>query len=211
MPEPPNPLRVFIATPLEAEFAQQIADLDPRIELIYRPDYLARASTLAIISALRLSGLRNSRPSGRACFANAHVIWDFDRDRPSELLSMAPNLSIGIPHQLRVGGLAQSVRADRVRCAGHQCGRNPHDTDGRMGNVCHAVFREKHSTHSDKPAAALLGQALLSGQLDGATLALVGLGAVGSEIARRAHQFGMRVLAHRRRTDEPLSAGCAGR
>ena len=41
------------------------------------------------------------------------------------------------------------------------------------------------------------------GTLSGKTLGLVGIGAIGAEVARRALPFGMRVVACRRRTSEP--------
>ncbi|MBI3539961.1 MAG: hypothetical protein HY076_06780, partial [Candidatus Eisenbacteria bacterium] len=41
------------------------------------------------------------------------------------------------------------------------------------------------------------------GQLDGATLGIVGFGAVGRALAQRAHALGMRVLAVRRRPADP--------
>jgi phosphoglycerate dehydrogenase-like enzyme len=46
-----------------------------------------------------------------------------------------------------------------------------------------------------------------TGTLEGATLAILGLGAIGTEVARRALSFGMRVTATRRR---PLPSSLAG-
>ena len=43
-----------------------------------------------------------------------------------------------------------------------------------------------------------------SGELSGETLLVVGLGGTGLETARRASAFGMRILATRRRTDQPV-------
>ncbi|MFL5958823.1 MAG: 2-hydroxyacid dehydrogenase [Gaiellaceae bacterium] len=45
---------------------------------------------------------------------------------------------------------------------------------------------------------------LLGRDLAGSTLGLVGLGRIGSEVARRAEAFGMRVVHHRRRDGIPL-------
>lgn len=47
----------------------------------------------------------------------------------------------------------------------------------------------------------------LSASLEGSTLVLVGLGHIGSEIARRAGPFGMRVVAVRRNPERPLPEG----
>jgi glyoxylate reductase len=45
---------------------------------------------------------------------------------------------------------------------------------------------------------------LLGRDLDGSTLGLVGLGRIGSQVARRAEAFGMRIVYHRRRGGLPL-------
>ena len=206
MPEPPNPLRVFIATPLEAEFAQQIADLDPRIELIYRPDLLGPSEYPGDHFGAPIERTPEQQTEWEACFANAHVIWDFDRDRPSELLSMAPNLVLAFHTSSGVAGwLGQSGLIESDVLVTNAAGIHAIPM-AEWAMFAMLYFAKNVRRIQTSQRLHYWDKRYCPAELDGATLALVGLGAVGSEIARRAHQFGMRVLAHRRRTDEPLSA-----
>ncbi len=204
MPEPPNPLRVFIATPLEAEFAQQIADLDPRIELIYRPDLLGPSEYPGDHFGAPIERTPEQQAEWEACFANAHVIWDFDRDRPSELLSMAPSLRLAFHTSSGVAGwLGQSGLIESDVLVTNAAGIHAIPM-AEWAMFAMLYFAKNVRRIQTSQRLHYWDKRYCPAELDGATLALVGLGAVGSEIARRAHQFGMRVLAHRRRTDEPL-------
>jgi phosphoglycerate dehydrogenase-like enzyme len=204
LPEPPKPLRVFIATPLEPEFAQQIADVDPRIELIYRPDLLGASEYPGDHIGAPIERTPQQQAEWDACFQQAHVLWDFDRDRPTEVPRLAPNLKLlfhtssGIAGWLGTSGLIESDVLITNAAGIHAVPMAEWAIFAMLyfaKNVRRIQMSQKIH-HFDKR--------FCPAELHGATLALVGLGAVGSEIARRAHQFGMRVIAHRRRADEPL-------
>lgn len=204
MPDTNTPLRVFFATPIEREFAQRVADLDERLLVNYRPDLLGR---------LRYPGDHFGEPIERtpaqqaewdACLAEADILWDFDRQRPTELPHLAPNLKLlfhtssGIAGWLSTSGL-QDSDVLITNAAGIHCIPMAEWAMFAMLSFAKDIRRVQSSQrlhHWD--------QAYCPAELHGATLALVGLGAVGSEIARRAHQFGMRVIAHRRRANEPI-------
>jgi phosphoglycerate dehydrogenase-like enzyme len=77
-----------------------------------------------------------------------------------------------------------------------------------------ALVRKIHLARDHQRAARWGQEALWGGdppfdELDGKTLGVVGLGAVGSALAVRAHALGMRVLAVRRRPAQPLPPGVA--
>ena len=208
MPEPAvsNPLRVFIATPLEPEFARQIANVDPRIELIYRPDLLGPSEYPGDHFGAPIQRTAEQQAEWEACLAQAHVLWDFDRDHPTEVPSLAPNLKLlfhtssGIAGWLNSSGLIESDVLVTNAAGIHVVPMAEWAIFAMMyfAKNVRRIHMSQKLHHWDKR--------FCPAELDGATLALVGFGAVGSEIARRAHQFGMRVLAHRRRTDEPLPA-----
>jgi phosphoglycerate dehydrogenase-like enzyme len=202
--ELPNPLRVFIATPLEPEFAQQIADVDRRIELIYRPDLMGASEYPGDHFGAPIERTPRQQAEWEACFEQAHVLWDFDRDRPIDVPRLAPNLKLlfhtssGVAGWLRESGLLDS-EVLITNAAGIHAIPMAEWAIFAMLYFAKNVRRIQMSQrihHWDKR--------FCPAELQGATLALVGLGAVGSEIARRAHEFGMRVIAHRRRADEPL-------
>jgi glyoxylate/hydroxypyruvate reductase len=203
-PEVPNPLRVFIATPLEPEFVQQIADLDPRLEVTYRPDLLGPSEYPGDHFGAPIQRTPEQQAEWEACLSQAHVLWDFDRDRPTEVPRLSPGLKLlfhtssGIAGWLRSSGLIESDVLI-TNAAGIHAVPMAEWAMFAMLYFAKNVRRIQTSQrlhHWDKR--------FCPAELHGATLALVGFGAVGSEIARRAHQFGMRVLAHRRRADGRL-------
>jgi phosphoglycerate dehydrogenase-like enzyme len=203
-PEVPDPLRVFIATPLEPEYAQRIAELDPRIELIHRPELLGPSEYPGDHFGAPIQRTPEQQAEWEACLAQAHVLWDFDRDRPTEVPDLAPNLKLlfhtssGIAGWLSISGLIDSDVLVTNAAGIHVVPMAEWAMFAMMyfAKNVRRIQMSQRLHHWDKR--------FCPGELHGATLALVGFGAVGSEIARRAHQSGMRVLVHRRRADEPL-------
>ncbi|MFN0071114.1 MAG: D-2-hydroxyacid dehydrogenase [Chloroflexota bacterium] len=204
MPELPGPVRVFFATPLEPEFVHQIAQLDPRIEVMYRPDLLGKSEYPGDHFGAAIQRTPEQQAEWDACLAQAEVLWDFDRDRPTELPRLAPNLKLlfhtssGVAGWLGTSGLVESDVMIANAAGIHAIPMAEWAMFAMLyfAKDTRRIQMSQRIHHWDKR--------FCPAELHGATLALVGLGAVGSEIARRANQFGMRVIAHRRRTNEPL-------
>jgi phosphoglycerate dehydrogenase-like enzyme len=130
----------------------------------------------------------------RDAFARAHVI--FTLDVPADLPSHAPNVrwvqAIG-------SGVGQFVAA-RLPDAGIALTNGagigaPPIAEWVLARVLQIV---KLLPLHDANARARTWQSALGGQLQGKTMAIVGLGAIGREVARRARPFGVKVLGIRR-------------
>lgn len=201
MPEQPHRLKVFFATPLEEEYVEQIAALDPRLEIVYRPDLLGRIRFVGDHTGEPLQRTAAQQAEWDACLAEADILWDYDKARPRELPRLAPKLKLlfatssGVATWLRTSGLVESDVLV-VNAAGIHPGPMAEWTIFAM-----LAFAKDFRRVQTSQRLHHWDYTFVPRELSGATLALVGLGVVGREIARRARQFRMRVLAHRRRLD----------
>ncbi|HSH81243.1 MAG TPA: hypothetical protein VLA19_22145 [Herpetosiphonaceae bacterium] len=82
---------VLIGSPLEAEYAGMIRQVDPRVELLYRPDLLGRPRYHADHYALP-DRSPEQEAEWRGLLARAEVMFDFDPTHMEDLLQLAPRL-----------------------------------------------------------------------------------------------------------------------
>lgn len=201
MPEQADRLKVFFATPLEAEYVQQIAALDPRLEVIHRPELLGRIRFVGDHTGEPMQRTRAQQAEWDACLAEADILWDYDKARPQDMPRLAPKVKLifttssGVSTWLRTSGLAES-EVLIANAAGIHPGPMAEWTIFAM-----LAFAKDLRRIQTSQRLHYWDYAFVPRELAGATVVIVGLGVVGREIARRARQFGMRVLAHRRRLD----------
>ena len=189
---------VTIASYLEPEHVERIAAVDPRVEVRYAPDLLAPP---------RFAADHTGRPDFRRTpeqerrflehLAAAEVLYDVDRPLASRLPELAPRLRW---IQFTSSGVGPFVR------------KNGLDRPGLMltnAAGIHAVPLAEHVLLSllyfwkDVPARlrdqrAHVWERYAGRELRGATVLVVGLGAVGQEIARTCRAIGLRVTGMRR-------------
>ena len=190
-------VRVLIASPLEAELVARVAAVDPRVDVIYRPD---------LLGAPRYVGdhtppvERNPEQAAEwaELLASAEVLFDVDPPNVrAGLVERAPHVRWIQASSSGVGGWIQ--RLGLV------------DTPVQVTNAAgvHAVplaefallamlyfAKRMPLVHADR--AARRWERFCGDVLRGRTVGIIGLGAVGREIARVAHAVGMRVIGLRR-------------
>ncbi len=186
VPDDPSPIPVAVTFSLSPEALAQIADVSPRVRLLDYP-----AAPLA-------PGEERPAPDrerARQTLAQAEVIFGSHLD-PLVLFDSAPNLRW---FQVLTAGLdeliAQGIlERDFVVTTASGVGAVP------IAEYCIGVMvmleKGLHTTMRDQVEHRW--EFGFRGELKGKTCGIVGLGAIGRELARRARAFGMRIVATRR-------------
>jgi phosphoglycerate dehydrogenase-like enzyme len=187
---------VLICSYLEAQHVERIRRVDDRLEVIYEP---------ALLRPPRYAADHNGDPSfqrtqeqearWRKLLAQADILFDFDLTHRADLPDLAPKARWV---QSTSAGIGQLVKTNSY--------------DSRMP---HTVFTTASGVHK-RPLAEFVVMAMLmhykgalrmideqrrrhweryaGTDLEGRTLAIVGLGRVGAEIARMCRALGMTVI-----------------
>ena len=211
MPMPDEHVVVLIATPMEPELVAVIEAVDDRLQVRYEPDLLPPVrfpgDHRGIDSFHRIP---EQEQRWQAMVAAAEVLFGLPGDSPQGL-SAAVRANPGLRWvQATAGGAGEQVQAaglsaeelERVvitRAGGVHVG--PLAEFAVLGVL--AFTKGLPRLLADK--AARRWEHYPVNELAGATLLVVGLGAIGTEVARLAKAFGMRVVAVNRtgRTDCP--------
>lgn len=185
---------VLIASYLEPEHVARIRQVDPCLEIIYEPELLAEPKYPADhYGVAKRSPEQEAR--WQALLARADILFDFDYSHRSDLPELAPQLRWV---QASSAGIGQFVK------------RYGYDT--RLPNTLFTTASGIHARplaefcivtmliHYKNILATLRNQSLKrwerfgSTDLDGKTMAIVGLGRIGGEVARLAGALGMKVI-----------------
>ncbi|HSG47012.1 MAG TPA: D-2-hydroxyacid dehydrogenase [Longimicrobiales bacterium] len=194
--------RILITSPLEAEHAARIRDAAGSIPVEYHPALLPRARFPADHTGAPLERSPADEARWRELLREATILFDFDPTHRDDLPELAPDVRWV---QATSAGIGQFVR--RARYAARWPG---------------AVFTTASGVHA-RPLAewsllAMLGhvrgllhirdaqsrrhwERFAGSDLEGRTVLVVGMGTIGTEVARLARAFGMTVLGVKRGTD----------
>jgi phosphoglycerate dehydrogenase-like enzyme len=189
-------LTVLIASYLEPEHVATIRAADPRIEVLDAPDLLGRPTYRGDhYMVARRTPAEEAR--WLALLGRAEVLFDFDRTHLDDLPTCAPRLrwiqgtSAGIGRFVQRTGLDRSGLLLTTASGVHATALAEFCLMAMLMFVkdafglAEAKARRQWARHS-RP------------ELAGQTLAVVGLGQIGAEVARRARALGMRALGTKR-------------
>lgn len=189
---------VLITFELAPEYVNQIWGVDPRIEVLYAPDLVGRPRF-----PCDHGGPIDRTPAQEACWrallARSEILFGFDPGQFSDLLQLAPRLrwiqssSAGIGPWAKSMGLTASKVVVTTASGIHA---TPLAEFALMAMLMHVkdAFRmaaDRKRKHWQRYTGA---------ELRGKTLAVVGLGSIGREVARLARCCGMRVVGTKRTT-----------
>jgi phosphoglycerate dehydrogenase-like enzyme len=191
----PKHYNLLITSYLEPEHIERIRAVDKRLNVIYRPELLPTPR----YAADHTGNIRNLTPEQNAewldLLGRADILFDFDYTHRADLPDLAPNVRW---IQATSAGIGQFVK------------RNHYDQ--RMPET---VFTTASGVHARPLAEFCIMSMMIHNKglkrmikdqqnhhwgryagtdLDGRTLALVGLGRIGSEVARLSRGLGMRVI-----------------
>ncbi len=201
-------VNVLIGSYLEPHLVERIRAVDLRLDVHYHPELLPKPRYVAdhIGQERTRSGADQAR--WEALLGQADVMFDFDYGGLAELPDRAPRVrwiqasSAGIGQMVVRYGL-ERMQAVFTTASGVHTG--PLAEFVLMAMLQHtknaALARQQQHEHVWKRFATR--------ELAGSTLAIVGYGRIGTEVARIARAFGMRVIANKVRTDglDPADLG----
>ncbi|MEK6208333.1 MAG: D-2-hydroxyacid dehydrogenase [Chloroflexota bacterium] len=192
-----DPLVVLIASPLEPEHVDQIRAVDPRIEVLWDPELLPRPRYVS-----DHTGPATSRtPAQEARFLDmlgrAEVVFDFPSGHLRDLPTVAPRLRW---LQATSAGIGQAVK---------RFGLDRTDITFTTASGVHArpladfclmamLMFAKDYVRMERDKKARRWERYCGEELTGKTLALIGLGRIGQEVARLGKRMDMRVIGMRR-------------
>jgi phosphoglycerate dehydrogenase-like enzyme len=205
------PVRVVIASPLEAELAARIQAADPRAEVLFEPDLLPPARYPADHSgdpAFRREPKGEAR--WRAMLDRAEVLFGVPDDSAESLAEAVNGLpalrwvhatSAGAGEQVRKADLAPEALERVAVTTSSGVHAVPLAEFAVLGLL--AVAKDLPRLVADQRAKAWPEVRQPFRELAGETLFLVGLGEIGREVARLGKALGMRTVGFRRRQGPP--------
>ncbi len=189
---------LFISSPIEPEFVEQIRAVDPdRVEVVYEPDLYPPTRYVADHhgpSGFRLTGGAEERFYDRLRQADFLLDFPFQVPPGAKILDVSPNLrwvqttSAGVGQQVVKLGLQDSELIITTSSGVHA---RPLAEFVFLALLSHVKLLPR----LQRDQQAHVWDRFCSDELDGKTLAIVGPGRIGRQVAQIARCFNMRVLA----------------
>jgi phosphoglycerate dehydrogenase-like enzyme len=193
-----EPLVVLIATPLLPELVEQIRAVDPRIKLLYDPELLPRPR-FPNDHGGSPGTFRTPEQEARflEMLGQAEVLFDFDRPHLRDLSTVAPRVRWVQSTSAGIGQMVKRVGLDK---AGIVITTSSGVHARPLADFClmAMLMFSKDYLRMEREKKAKHWERYCGEELTGKTLAIVGLGRVGQEVARHGKKMDMRVVGMRR-------------
>src|SRR5438045_4809490 len=193
----PEPIVVLIAAPFEPEHVERIRAVDARIELLHDPDLLPRPRYISDHAGAPLQRTPEQEARFLEMLGRAEVVLDFPSGHIRDLATVAPRLrwlqstSAGIGQMVKRVGLDQTNITFTTASGVHA---RP------LADFClmAMLMFAKNYAWMERDKKAKRWERYCGEELTGKTLAIVGLGHIGREVARHAKRMDMRGVGMRR-------------
>jgi phosphoglycerate dehydrogenase-like enzyme len=205
----PNRIMAMITSPLEAEHVERMASAYPdRVELVYRPDLMPALRYIWDHGDPAFRRTPEQEREWHALLREAEVLFDFPQHERFPLLELAPKLRWVQTSSAGVGPLV------------HRLGLQDSHLIVTTASGIHAqplaefvfaalLFHSKKIGQLQRDQKIKAWNRFSGNELAGQTMAIIGPGRIGREIARIARAFRMRVVALARDAD-PARAQALG-
>lgn len=192
--------RILICSYLEPHLVDRIRGVSSDVEVVYRPDLIAKPRYAADHGGAPLERSQDQQTEWEALLRSADILFDFDRSSMTTLAQRAPNVRW---IQASSAGIGQAVK---------RYGLDAMNTKFTTASGVHArplaefvlmamLQETKRALLARQQQEARLWQRFATDELGGKTLAIVGYGKIGKEVAALARAFGVRVVGTKRRTE----------
>ena len=201
-------VRILIASYLEPHHVDRIRAVNPRLEVVYEPDLLPPPRYAADHVGYAFEPTEGDERRWVSLLAEAEVLFDFDRTHLEDLPELAPSLRWVQATSAGIGQLVARHRyAERMPTAVFTTASGVHAIPlAEYALMSILMFRRKvPEMLADQRERRWVRFA--SSDLADRSLAIVGVGSIGQEVARMAGAFGMRTVGVKRRVAgiEPAS------
>ena len=196
---------VLIASYLEPECAQCIRELDPALDVVYEPDLVRQPRYPADHNGHPLQRDPDQERRWRHLLGEADVLFDFDRTHLEDLPDLARKVrwiqatSAGIGQLVRQMGYVRRMPGTVFTTASGVHAQPLAEfclmsmvLFNKLFNKGVHLFHEQANKNWERYAGR---------DLAGGTVVIVGVGAIGVEIARLCSSLRMRVIGLKRRTE----------
>ena len=198
---PPVAPVVLIASYLEPLFVDRVRAVDARLNVIYEPELLRPPRYAADHVGEAVTRSAAQEATWQELLARADILFDFDHTHREDLPDLAPNVRW---IQATSAGIGQFVKR-----MGYDV-RMPNTIFTTASGVHAAPLAEfclmsilnhyRGLAHLQACQRAHHWERFATTDLQGKTVAIIGLGNIGGEVARLCRAFGMNVVAARNRT-----------
>lgn len=189
-------INVLIATPLEPTHVEQMRAVDSRVTVVHRPDLVGAPRHLADHDIV-IHRTKQQQSEWDSLLREADILFDFDKATPVSLEQRAPRLrwiqatSSGVGAYIEKAGLVDS-KIIVTNAAGI------HAVPLAEFVLMTTLMLTRGMLHAQENQRLHRWERFTTPELTGRVMLIVGLGRVGSEVARRARLFGMRVIGMKR-------------
>lgn len=188
---------VLICSYLEPELVERVRAVDPRINVHYRPDLLPRPRYVADHVGAPLTRTPADQAAWDSLLAGAEVLFDFDYTDMAGWARKAPRARWLQASSAGIGQLVKRQRLDETGIV-FTTASGVHAKPLAEFVMMVVLEHVKCADLAREQQAQRLWRRFTTAEAAGKTLAVVGLGRIGREVARLARAFDMRVIASKR-------------
>ncbi|HRP47630.1 MAG TPA: D-2-hydroxyacid dehydrogenase [Trueperaceae bacterium] len=193
-------MKVLICSYLEPELIARISAVDERLDVQYYPELLPRPRYPADHVGAPLQRSAADQERWEALLRQADVLFDFDYTAIGQLPERAPSARWLQATSAGIGQLVKRERLDRMNAV-FTTASGVHARPLAEFVMMILLEQTKRAALARQQQQERLWKRFATGELAGKTLAIVGYGNIGKEVARLARPFGMRITGSKRRTE----------
>src|SRR5256885_5809156 len=190
-------LVVLIASPLEPEHVDRIRAVDPRIEVLQAPDLLPRPRYVSDHAGAPMTRTPEQEARFLEMLGRAEVVFDFPSGHIRDLRAVAPRLRWLQATSAGIGQFVQRLGLDRTDIT-FTTASGVHARPLADFCLMAMLMFAKDYVWMERDKEAKRWERYCGEGLTGKTLAIVGVGRVGQEVARHGKRMDMRVTGMRR-------------